>query len=351
MIVPSRGHRTPIGPSPRSLRKPALFCKAALIGQAALFCFAASNADAEESAENKAAARDLATEGIQLAQGGKCEEAIPKLTRAEKLFHAPTILTWIGQCQIELGRYVEGTETLNQVAREQIDDDAPEAFQMAQQKARDLIAQTQPKIAKLTIEVLPNDVQDLTVSVNERPISEAFVGAPKPTDPGTHKVTVSAPGYETLTKEVTLDEGARESLSFDLVAAPNGALGPGAEGDANQTKPDETKSSTNWFGWTTVGVGTALLVGGGVTGYLALSKEGDLNCSKDGTCPSSEEGTLDAARRDAMISSILFGVGGAVTVTGVVLLLTGGSKKDQTARGASVEPTVGVGSLGLRGTF
>lgn len=321
------------------------------LGCTALLASLASPANAEDSAENKAAARDLATEGIQLAQSGKCEEAIPKLTRAEKLFHAPTILTWIGQCQIELGRYVEGTETLNQVVREQIDDGAPEAFQNAQEKARELILQAQPKIAKLTIEVSPDEVAGLVVTVDERPISEAFVGAPKPTDPGSHRVTVSAPGYETATQEIELGEGSRESLSFELTKAPGAASGAQTTLQKSEGAPEETKSSPNWLGWTAVGVGAALMAGGGVTGYLAMSKESDLDCADDGTCPRSEADKLESARSNALISTILFGVGGAATVTGVVLLLTGGSKKAETGRGTYVEPVIGVGSLGLSGAF
>jgi hypothetical protein len=98
----------------------------------------------EPSAENKAAARDLALQGIQLAQGGKCAEAIDPLSRAEALYHAPTILTWIGQCQIDLGRLVEGTETLNRVVREKTSEDAPEAYVQAKQKAARLIETTRP---------------------------------------------------------------------------------------------------------------------------------------------------------------------------------------------------------------
>ena len=324
----------------------------ATLSGVALLLIAPTLVKAEEaSAENKAAARDLATEGIQLAQAGKCDEAIPKLTRAEKLFHAPTILTWIGQCQIELGRYVEGTETLNHVVREQIDAGAPDAFLDAQKKARDLIAQTQPKIAKLTIDVTPADIDGLEVTVDERPMSSALIGAAKPTDPGDHAVTVSAPGYRSVTKQVSLSEGGQESLSLKLVADPGATSPAPAHGSGQAATPVEAQSSPNWLGWTAVGAGAALMAGGGVAGYLAMSKEGDLNCADDGSCPPSEEGTLKAARTNATVSTILFGVGGATAVTGVILLLTGGSKKSEAARTSYVEPVVGLGSLGLTGKF
>jgi hypothetical protein len=337
-------------PRPKRTKRTSTVSGLALLVVTGATFFAPVPAYAQEAtAENKAAARDLATEGIQLAQGGKCEEAIPKLSRADKLFHAPTIVTWIGQCQIEVGRYVEGTETLNRVVREQINADAPEAFHTAQQKARDLIAQAQPKIAKLTIEVTPADIEGLSVTVDERPMSSALVGAGKPTDPGIHKVTVSAPGYRSITKEIELDEGGLESLSFELKQTAGAASAAPTDESAEATKPEEAKTSPNWLGFTAVGVGAALMAGGGVLGYLAMNKEGQLNCDDDGTCPPSEDGTLTSARTNAMVSTILFGVGAAVSVTGVVLLLTSGPKKSEIARGRYVEPRVGIGRVGLSG--
>ncbi len=330
-------------------------CPKSVAGAAALLTalFVSAAAAEEVSAENKAAARDLATEGIKLAQEGKCDEAIPKLTRAEQLYHAPTILTWIGQCQIDIGHLVEGTETLNRVVREDLDEDAPEAFQAAQAKARELISQARPKIGKLTIKVTPTDLDGLVVEVDERAIASALVGAPKPTDPGPHSVKVSAPGYQSVTRELELAEGGQESLSIELVPDPAGAdRGQDAAPLENSgDEPNESESKANWIGWTTVGVGAALMAGGGVMGYLAMSKENDLSCGDDGRCPPSESDSLDAARRNATLSTVLFGVGGAVAVTGVVLLITGKSSAPEEARGSYLEPTVGLGNLGIRGAF
>lgn len=311
-------------------------------------------AGAEEvSAENKAAARDLATQGIRLAQDGKCDEAIPKLVRAEKLYHAPTILTWIGQCQIQLGRLVEGTETLNRVVREDIDEDAPDAYLAAQEKAKGLIAEAQPKIAKLIIEVQPEGVEGLHVTVNERSISTALVGAPRPSDPGPQTVSVSAPGYKTATQEVDLSEGGQETVSFTLEVDSQGKDAPTTGGsETDGAEASQPKEPTNWVGWTVVGVGGAFLAAGGVTGYLAMSKEGDLsdNCPVKDSCGSEYDSDLQSARTNATLSTVFFGVGGAAVATGVVLLLTGKSANDEVGE-RRVTPLVGLGSVGLSGTF
>ena len=54
-------------------------------------------------------------------------EAIEKLKRAEALHHAPTILGRLGECQVNVGEVVEGTENLNLVVREPLAETAPKA--------------------------------------------------------------------------------------------------------------------------------------------------------------------------------------------------------------------------------
>src|ERR1700753_4227531 len=63
---------------------------------------------AEDSPENVAAARTLGGQGVQLGDAGKCQEGIEKLSRAEALHHAPTILDRLGECQVSVGELVEG---------------------------------------------------------------------------------------------------------------------------------------------------------------------------------------------------------------------------------------------------
>src|SRR5687768_14022299 len=74
-----------------------------------------AQADEEPSAADVAAARSLGQEGVKLADAGNCAEAVDKLARAEKIFHAPTTLARLGECQVQLGKIVDGTENLNKI--------------------------------------------------------------------------------------------------------------------------------------------------------------------------------------------------------------------------------------------
>lgn len=351
------GHLGPMLHLPRTrrpisllLRRGSAFCSGLRI--ALLLGMTSTSLRAEEtSAENKAAARDLALQGIQLAQNGQCAEAINPLSRAEDLYHAPTILTWIGQCQIELGQLVEGTETLNRVVRERTSADSPEAYIQAKQKAARLIETTRPKIAKLTIVVTPSDIQDLVLSVGDKKISNALVGAPRPTDPGRYVVTVSAPGYKEAKQEIEVAAGAKESLNFELEALAMSAAPPPNEGSDSSAQA-RTPESIPWVGWTLVGLGGALVGAGGVTGYLAISKKNDLDCPNKDSCAPSQQDTLDAARRNALLSTVFFGVGAAAATTGVIFLVMGVPREPQAEIGhLTLTPRIGLGSAGFSGTF
>src|SRR5690349_18644160 len=113
----------------------------------------------DASAENVAAARALGIQGVQLADAGKCDQAIEKLSRAESLYHAPTILGRLGECQVNVGQLVLGTENLNRVVREPLAANAPQAFRTAQDRAKKVLDAALPKIAYLTVTVEPKDVK------------------------------------------------------------------------------------------------------------------------------------------------------------------------------------------------
>jgi hypothetical protein len=59
---------------------------------------------AEASAEDIATARALAQDGVKLSEGGDCAGAIEKFQKAESIYHTPSVLQRLGECQIKLGK-------------------------------------------------------------------------------------------------------------------------------------------------------------------------------------------------------------------------------------------------------
>src|SRR3954463_6884421 len=148
------------------------------------FIAPAAWAQDQPQAENVAAARSLGMQGIKLADAGDCKGAIEKLSRAESLYHAPSILSRLGECQVKVGQVVLGTENLNRVVREQLEPNAPKAFRDAQERARGVPPPALPKIARLTVKVEPPDAK-AQVTVAGTLVPPALIGVERPTDPGT----------------------------------------------------------------------------------------------------------------------------------------------------------------------
>ena len=309
-----------------------------------------------QSASDKAAARELAVSGVKLASAGRCKEAIPKLKRAEALFHAPTILTPLAECQIKLGRLVAGTENLQRVTREKLAPDAPKPYLNAQARARALLEQTLPRIARLRIEVIATDDAKLEIRLDGVRLPRAVVGVDRPTDPGHHTVSVRAPGFLKATAQVSLGEASRKTLELSLVPDPNAAPErSGAPSSKRGPQDTGTVATTNkTLPYILLAGGGALVVGGSVLGYVALKKRNDLNNS----CPNkvcTSSGDLDNTRSLANLSTIALGVGIASAAAGGYLLWKQSSAPGKTSRtthrGARVEAWVGVGAAGVRGKF
>jgi len=315
----------------------------------------------QTQAENIAAARALGIQGVQLADDGKCAEAIPPLERAEALYHAPSILGRLGECQVAVGQLVLGTENLNRTVREQLPPNAPQAFRDAQARAQKVLDAALPRIARLVIKISP-EVPGVQVTIGKVEVPTALLGAERPTDPGTHQITATAPGYLQAQSYVTLTEGGRQELTLSLVKDPNAVAAPEvtpapaplapSEPVSRPPAPPDSASKSKTGAYVLLGVGAAGLAVGGVTGLMALSKKNDLDCPDKECPPGPQQDNLDTAKSLALVSTIGFGVGLAGAVVGTILLVSGGkSESPQTARLPRTRPYLRGSTIGLEGSF
>lgn len=320
-------------------------------------CVAVAGAASADDAKDTAAARAFGQEGVQLADQGKCAAAIEKLERAEKLHHAPTTAARLGECEIQVGKVIAGTERLQRLIREGLPPSPPRSFVTAMDRAQKTLDAALPRIATLRISVKAPTGTKAVVVVDDETISSALIGADMPVDPGAHKISASAKGLVTDTKQLTLKDGETNGLTLTLIVDPSYkpevapvAVTPGPGPTAPIAPPPDRK--TNVLPFVAFGVGAVGLGVGAVTGLIVGSKSSDLtkNCRSDGACPSSQDSTLSSANTLATVSTIGFIVGGAGVVAGVVLLLTQGATTTA-ARKPGVQPRVGAGYAGLDGTF
>ena len=324
----------------------------------------ASTAHAEEpAAADVASARSLGQEGVKLADAGNCQDAIDKLARSERLFHAPTTLARLGECQIQVGKIVDGTESLNKVVRETLAPGAPNAFGQAQERARRVLAEAKPKIAKLKIAVAaPPDVA-LSVKVDGEPMPPANLNTNRPMDPGEHVIEATAPGYKIARGKVSLAEGGSDTVALTLEVDPDAPKAPLAAATTTRTDTTDAKRSlasspgsaqaepSRIPAYVALGVGVAGLAVGGIFGGLALRKKGDLNDNcLNGVCGSGQKSNLDDGKTFGTVSTVGFIVGGVGVVAGIVMLATGWPKKTTTtglAAPRKAGPFVSVDHVGL----
>ncbi len=188
-----------------------------VLALALAFPLVASGALAQSDSD-RAAARQLAETAVKLKGEGKYAEALDKLQRAQSLVDAPTHLLLIAETQAALGQLVESAETYRKLTRLSIDAKAPAAFKKAQEQGARELAELEPKIPLLTLSVDPPNAAELVVKLDGVVVPAALIGVERPTNPGAHRVEVTATGFEPQQLTVSLSQGARKSEKVALKA-------------------------------------------------------------------------------------------------------------------------------------
>ncbi len=324
------------------------------------------------AAENKTTARALALEAQEAFQAGKFERAADLLSRAEKYYHAPPHLVLEARARTELGQLVQARELLLAVVNEP-EGQRNAVFDQARAEARDLLDALEPRVPRLTVEVLPSAVDGLELTLDGAPWAADLVGVASPVNPGKHLLVARAPGFEQSSAEIQLAEGQKEELSLKLVPGGSAGAEPAssepyaapatAEDHGTTGKGPTVLSYALWgTGLVGVGVGTAFVVMGADKSSQAAQilddsctplANGGYGCSQD---THDEVSALDQdAATQQTVGGILIGVGAAALVAGTVFaLLPKKSKEVAVTRRQprfSAFPLVGGGYLSLQGEF
>lgn len=350
--------------------------KAACLGAVAITLYSTSSrAQGEPSSADTAAARELAIEGLKLADAGHCAQAIDKLFRAEKLRHSPIVLGRLGECQIEEGKIVDGTEDLQRLLHEPVPPNPPANLVKARERAQSVLDAAKPKIATLLISVR-GATDNVAVTVDGQPVPALLLERDRPSDPGEHLIEASAPGFFKATRKLTLGPGEKQEVALKLKPDPDAVVSPppapttpespgtSSPGAAQTTSsspkriseppavavspPNHTASTIFWI------AGGAGVAAGSVFGILALGGKNSLNgeCPNN-ACPQTSKDKLDAANRNATLSTVLFGVGAGSLALGTVFYFTesSSSKSEGPTTGLRTRGFIGLNRIGLEGTF
>jgi hypothetical protein len=316
---------------------------------------------------DRALAETLFDDAKRLQGQGKLDDACPKYDDSFKAYPGTGTLLASAACYEQAGKtataWARFGEAMASARRAGQDDRAEQAEQRR--------AALEPKLSR--IEVVVSDalrgLPGLEVKVGERVIPPSAFGLPVPVDPGNVKVVATASGKGTFEKEVVVSQAARASVKIESLpegassgepAAPAAAAGPSSapEADAGTTSASTSSSSSQRvWGFVTGGVGL-LGIGAGVA--LNMMARSDVEAAEADCAPNSPERScvvptiasasdrthyLATAQDKATASYVAFGVGGALIVTGVVLVFTAPSSESASA--TRLVPAVAPGFAGL----
>ncbi len=338
---------------------------AMLLGMLALPALASGQATkGPPSAADRETARSLVGLGHKKTAAGDLKGALQAYKQADAIMGVPTTGALVAKGYERLGQLLDAHDALVKVTLFPKKPNEPPAFAGARDAARAKIQQLRPRIPSLKVELnttkgpLPAGVEPV-IHIDGVKLAGMLAAVPRKVNPGKHTISGSAPGWR-AELEVTVKE--RENRVVKLVLKPHKDDKPNGD-KPNGDKPNGDKPNGNGdkvesgapvlaiVGFVIGGVGVAA---GAITGGLAMSagsaaKEG---CNGN-VCPTANQDDADHATLMAHISTAGFAVGGAGVVLGVIGLLLPDAEPSSPAKkkDAQLQPWLGLGTIGLSGTF
>jgi hypothetical protein len=238
----------------------------------------------------------------------------------------------------------------------------PERWRMADERGAEL----EKRLSKLEIKLESKNVPSgFELKLNGVSIPRATWDAAIPVDPGKQKLEASAPGRVTWSGTVDVPEGpTTRSIEVPTTLAvkpasadPNGAATMAAGAASGRDSASSPGSTQRTIGYVTSAVGIVGIGIGGFLGYRAysLNKDSLDQCSNldPNACTAEGKSLRDDAQSAALGSTIALVAGSALTVGGIVLVLT--AKSDSRHAGTDLKVSTGFVGRGpgvsLEGTW
>jgi hypothetical protein len=279
-------------------------------------------------------ARKAFKEGVAHFEAGRMEEAVESFRKAYNISPSWKLLYNIGQAEAAAKHHGAALEAFEQYLSEGGDDLPP--------ARRDEVVDEIRRLREM-VGLLEFDAPDGSLIYVD--------GVERGTTPLPGRIRVSAGvdhevkivlGAEVLVKRV-LRVGGNETLVVSTAPDPPPPPPPGSptSGEAG----DDGDPVKTW-GWITTSLGAALLITGGITGGVALSKNNDIesNCP-GGDCEPPFHDDVDTRDALATTTNVLLSVGAAAAVAGILMLTVPGGEEDPSGE-VSVLPLAGDQTAG-----
>ena len=273
-------------------------------------------------------AQALFDEGKAQLDAENYSVACPKLSESKDLAPGIGVTLYLANCEEGLGRKASALAHYHEAeAMAHARGDAREGV------AHELVTRLEAETTRIRIHLPSGSAQKVTVTDNGRPVSANTRGFP--VDPGTHKIHATSASGGEWTDVVRVPEAppGSDGGTFD-VNVPSLESG-GRARDLISEKPGDTSAPRSSSSGTTqkaiaIGVGAAGIVGLGVgtfLGFHAKSLQDESNgtgggCNAVDTCDAHGQQLRMSALDSATASTVLFAVGGAAVVTGIILYVS-----------------------------
>ena len=271
-------------------------------------------------ANEGALAEELFRQGQALMQEERFEEACPKLAESQRLEPSTGTLLNLAVCHEKQGKLASAWNEFQAALASARRDGREDRMRFAEEHIKAI----EPNLSRLTI-TLPkeSDVEGLEVQLDGTKVGRPALGVALPVDPGTHEITVNAPGKKPWQSSIEIPDGpGQQSVSIPVLSdapAEAGAATTTADVQDSERKGGKTQ---RYVAYGTAGLG---LVGIGLGAGFGLSALGKFSSSNKNGCDENNCNTeganlRDAARTSGDISTVAFIAGGVLLGSAVVLL-------------------------------
>ncbi len=316
---------------------------------------------------DKANARKLFNEGLDLRKAGDQPGALAKFVAADALVPTPKGRLELGRQRVNMGMLVEGHATLLSVAELKTDPKDEPKYAPQRAEAAKLAAEVEIRIPTLRVEL----VGTATVQLDGVTMPTAALSQPLSLNPGTHAITASAEGIPPQRQEIALAEGEHKTVTVKLPSGkptsedppPTGAGGPtpvalhSSSASPVPPHPDADPSADLGTQRTVAlvagGLGVIALGVGAWAGFSARSyrDQATPRCAYTGGGCDAEGLALKAKALDRADLSTWAFVSTAVLLGGAAVIWFTAPSGPPRPLTASLGLLVGVGSVGLAGAF
>lgn len=285
-----------------------------------------------QSAADVELARELFREGSAFAKKDDWEQARDRYQRSLEIKRAAITLYSLGIAQQNTERLVEALESLRAFLAEP----RTKSTQAYEQPARDAIAAIEPRVARVSIHIAPEGLEELKVTVDGQTVPTVALGRPRLCNPGTHELLASAAGHEQASAEFTVGEGEATDARLSLVPL---ATKPPPPPPTGSDGPELTAPIV------LLAAGGAVLITGVAVGLAGVSQASDAAYHDDDDA--------DGARSKAVAGDVLAAVGGAAAGVGLILLVVQLASSDEPVpeREARLRPWGAGGAVGVEVLF